>query len=96
MCFIKIIKRNFERCKPGVTGRQCNECAAQHYGFSVDGCKPCDCDLTGSETMNCDPLTGQCLCKTNVEGLKNFIIINRLKFESKLMNNVYFSFAKFK
>lgn len=46
--------------------------------------------------MNCDPLTGQCLCKTNVEGLKNFIIINQLKFESKLMNNVYFSFAKFK
>ena len=26
-------------CKPGVSGRACNECAAGHYGFSSSGCR---------------------------------------------------------
>jgi len=26
-------------CKPGVSGRACNECASGHFGFSSAGCQ---------------------------------------------------------
>jgi hypothetical protein len=38
---------------------RCNECAPNHYGFSDDGCEPCDCDPIGSLSLQCDPV-GQC------------------------------------
>ena len=28
----------------------------------------CDCDLSGSNTSTCDPITGQCFCYPNVVG----------------------------
>lgn len=31
-------------------------------------CKPCICDLNGSETIDCDKLTRRCLCKTGFSG----------------------------
>ena len=31
-------------CRPGVTGKACDQCMPQHYGFSEEGCKECDCD----------------------------------------------------
>lgn len=46
---------------------RCDECAAYHYGFSTEGCKPCDCDASGSKGFQCDQY-GQCPCNDNVEG----------------------------
>lgn len=54
-------------CREGVTGKHCDECEPLHYGFSMQGCKHCDCDHIGSTSMQCDA-NGQCLCKNNVEG----------------------------
>lgn len=51
-----------------MTGSKCDQCKPHHYGFSAEGCIPCDCDKFGSETFECDVNNGQCLCKDNVEG----------------------------
>nr|XP_051707297.1 laminin subunit alpha-3 isoform X2 [Oryctolagus cuniculus] len=54
------------RCKPRVTGRQCDQCASGFYHFPE--CVPCSCNRDGTEPGVCDPRTGACLCKENVEG----------------------------
>ncbi|KAJ8668735.1 hypothetical protein QAD02_010398 [Eretmocerus hayati] len=53
-------------CKPNVIGRQCDECAAGHYGFPR--CDKCDCDARGTRPDVCDKLSADCLCKANVHG----------------------------
>ncbi|XP_017305917.1 netrin-4 isoform X1 [Ictalurus punctatus] len=42
-------------CKPGVGGTICSHCLPGHWGFGLEGCRPCTCPLT------CDPVTGHCL-----------------------------------
>ncbi|XP_009884960.1 PREDICTED: laminin subunit alpha-3 [Charadrius vociferus] len=54
------------KCKPGIKGRQCDQCAPGTYGFP--NCVPCNCNRDGTEPDVCDPRTGICLCKENVEG----------------------------
>ncbi len=54
-------------CRPGVTGQQCDQCLPNHYGFSPDGCKPCECDQQGSTDIQCDLITGQCPCHDKVQ-----------------------------
>ncbi|XP_031802383.1 laminin subunit alpha-3 isoform X2 [Sarcophilus harrisii] len=54
------------RCKPRITGRQCDRCASGFYHFPE--CLPCNCNQDGTESGVCDPWTGACLCKENVEG----------------------------
>uniref|UniRef100_A0A673UW51 Laminin subunit alpha 3 n=1 Tax=Suricata suricatta TaxID=37032 RepID=A0A673UW51_SURSU len=54
------------RCKPRVTGRQCDQCASGFYHFPE--CIPCHCNRDGTEPGVCNPGTGACLCKENVEG----------------------------
>uniref|UniRef100_A0A8C8EC97 Laminin subunit alpha 3 n=1 Tax=Otus sunia TaxID=257818 RepID=A0A8C8EC97_9STRI len=54
------------KCKPGIRGRQCDQCAPGTYGFP--NCVPCNCNRDGTEPDVCDPRTGICLCKENVEG----------------------------
>uniref|UniRef100_A0A8D0L0C7 Laminin subunit alpha 3 n=1 Tax=Strix occidentalis caurina TaxID=311401 RepID=A0A8D0L0C7_STROC len=54
------------KCKPGIRGRQCDQCAPGTYGFP--NCVPCNCNRDGTEPDVCDPWTGICLCKENVEG----------------------------
>ena len=40
------------QCRPGVTGRTCNECKLGFYSFSSKGCTPCECSRRG--TVNAD------------------------------------------
>ncbi|KFP23247.1 Laminin subunit alpha-3, partial [Egretta garzetta] len=54
------------KCKPGITGRRCDQCAPGTYRFP--NCVPCNCNRDGTEPDVCDPQTGICLCKENVEG----------------------------
>ncbi|XP_061026258.1 laminin subunit alpha-3 isoform X1 [Eubalaena glacialis] len=54
------------RCKPRITGRQCDRCASGFYRFPE--CLPCQCNRDGTEPAACDMGTGSCLCKENVEG----------------------------
>ena len=54
-------------CRPGVTGKNCDQCLPLHFGFSIEGCRHCDCDRVGSTSPQCDG-DGQCNCKPNVEG----------------------------
>lgn len=58
--FNKIIISYFHRLR-------CDQCAPYQYGFSAEGCKPCDCDESGSKGFQCDQY-GQCPCNDNVEG----------------------------
>ncbi|XP_007425431.1 laminin subunit gamma-2 [Python bivittatus] len=61
------------RCKPGVTGDQCDRCQHNFHSFSEAGCtavgqlqsSQCDCDPSGS-TGQC--ISGRCVCKTAVAG----------------------------
>ncbi|XP_032875419.1 laminin subunit alpha-3 isoform X3 [Amblyraja radiata] len=56
------------RCKPEVTGRQCDRCSV---GFSrFPDCFPCDCKPDATQLSVCDPVTGRCLCKENVVGAR--------------------------
>ena len=60
-------------CRPRVLGRQCDQC---EYGFwnvnSGSGCDSrCECDPMGARNPEeCDPVDGQCECKSGVGGLK--------------------------
>ncbi|CAF1447840.1 unnamed protein product [Adineta steineri] len=57
------------RCKPGVVGDKCNQCAPYHYNFGPNGCTRCTCFEPGSsQPLQCNSKTGQCSCKTHVEG----------------------------
>ncbi|VDM31174.1 unnamed protein product [Hydatigera taeniaeformis] len=62
-------------CRNGFSGRACDKCAPGHYGYP--DCKPCMCSLEGTlrnssdgDQIACNPETGACLCKANVEGEK--------------------------
>ncbi|XP_046413039.1 laminin subunit gamma-1 [Neodiprion fabricii] len=55
------------RCKPHVTGRNCDKCEDGYYNIaSGEGCAACNCDPEGSHDRTCDALTGQCQCKPGV------------------------------
>ncbi|XP_039988567.1 laminin subunit beta-4 [Xiphias gladius] len=64
-----------EDCRNDRTGPQCEQCRPFLYQDpqrAIDdphACIPCDCDLAGSHGGGlCDALSGQCVCKKNVEG----------------------------
>ncbi|RUS82429.1 hypothetical protein EGW08_009817 [Elysia chlorotica] len=60
-------------CKPYVTGRNCDTCVKGFYDLQEAnpfGCKGCNCNPGGSRDTSCDPITGQCNCKTEIGGLK--------------------------
>lgn len=68
-------------CKRNVTGSLCNQCRRGFYNLTSSnpsGCQPCQCYARGTqegdrrrpEELNCGGSSGQCLCHSNVRGLK--------------------------
>jgi len=58
------------KCKNGVIGINCDQCAPQYFGLNSSGCTKCLCNKIGSESIDfCDIRNGQCLCNNNVEGI---------------------------
>ena len=63
-------------CKQFVTGRQCDSCQAGYYSLDANnpqGCVGCGCNANGTVGGSgavCGHVSGQCLCKRNVMGVK--------------------------
>ncbi|RXN19458.1 usherin [Labeo rohita] len=71
------------KCKPHTEGRQCDVCRDGYHsldGSNSLGCLPCQCEFRGTVNGSgvCDKITGQCMCKNNVEGLR----CNRCSFHT--------------
>nr|XP_019599683.1 PREDICTED: usherin isoform X2 [Rhinolophus sinicus] len=61
------------KCKANVIGLRCDHCNVGFkffQSFNDDGCEPCRCNLHGSVNTLCNPLSGQCECKNDVQGLQ--------------------------
>ncbi|XP_055334862.1 agrin-like [Paramacrobiotus metropolitanus] len=63
------------KCKLGVGGARCDRCQRGFWGLhravSVSkGCMPCACSNFGSVRPDCEQMTGRCLCKPGVLGIK--------------------------
>ncbi|PAV91610.1 hypothetical protein WR25_08453 isoform F [Diploscapter pachys] len=54
-------------CQPRFEGEDCDRCAKGYYG--PPECKPCDCNVNGTEGEMCQPEDGQCPCKTGFGGI---------------------------
>ncbi|CAH1775237.1 unnamed protein product [Owenia fusiformis] len=58
-------------CPPYTIGDMCEDCDLGAWGHDpIDGCKPCNCDPTGSTSNDCDLLTGKCECNKRFSGDK--------------------------
>ena len=58
-------------CKPGSTGRKCDQCEDGYHSLTQNGCTSCNCSAAGTQPSlldKCNKNTGQCDCKLNVEG----------------------------
>ncbi|XP_034756843.1 laminin subunit alpha-4 [Etheostoma cragini] len=61
-------RRGVCHCKPGVTGRLCDQCEEGYSGFSsCQGCRRCECG-PASLRSTCHPLTHSCLCRPGAGG----------------------------
>ncbi|XP_063079180.1 laminin subunit alpha-4 [Engraulis encrasicolus] len=55
-------------CRPGVTGRLCDQCEEGHSGFSSClGCRRCECAAAALKST-CHPLTHSCKCRPGAGG----------------------------
>ncbi|XP_023286258.1 laminin subunit alpha-4 [Seriola lalandi dorsalis] len=55
-------------CRPGVTGRLCDQCEEGYSGFSsCQGCRRCECG-PASIRSTCHPLTHSCPCRLGASG----------------------------
>eukprot|EP00076_Gallus_gallus_P030125 XP_015154529.1 laminin subunit beta-3 [Gallus gallus] len=56
-------------CLPNVVGTDCDQCAAGHWDMaSGRGCRPCECNPSGSHSIHCNQFTGQCQCREGFTG----------------------------
>uniref|UniRef100_A0A8D2ISK6 Usherin n=1 Tax=Varanus komodoensis TaxID=61221 RepID=A0A8D2ISK6_VARKO len=55
-----------------VAGMRCDRCKEYYYGFDSETgrCQRCNCHPAGAINGTCHPITGQCVCKQFVTGLK--------------------------
>ncbi|XP_061695362.1 laminin subunit gamma-2 isoform X2 [Syngnathoides biaculeatus] len=58
------------KCVNNTAGRSCDVCLPNFYrGSSDQACRPCDCNLRGSESLGCDA-AGRCRCRPGFDGAK--------------------------
>lgn len=64
-------------CKFGVGGRRCDTCGRGLFGLRMEGsCTICNCSRSGTEPgTDCDPYTGQCVCKACIAFFNYGLII---------------------
>ncbi|NXD94209.1 LAMB4 protein, partial [Chaetorhynchus papuensis] len=55
-------------CKPGYSGRCCNECEENYFGNPQMHCVSCECNPDGTRQPTCDKATGACNCRAGVTG----------------------------
>uniref|UniRef100_A0A8C3RNL2 Laminin subunit alpha 2 n=1 Tax=Chelydra serpentina TaxID=8475 RepID=A0A8C3RNL2_CHESE len=58
-------------CPPGYEGQYCERCSPGYTGDPRTpgrSCQECECDPHGSLPIPCDPVTGQCTCKSESTG----------------------------
>ncbi|XP_064422528.1 laminin subunit beta-1 [Latimeria chalumnae] len=56
-------------CRPNVIGRNCDQCAPNHWDFSQGpGCQPCACNVVHAVAPSCNMFTGQCHCQPGFGG----------------------------
>ncbi|XP_056377714.1 laminin subunit alpha-3 isoform X2 [Hyla sarda] len=58
-------------CKPNTCSTSCGTCEEGYFyldGKNYFGCKGCQCDVGGSVSHRCDESTGNCICRSNIEG----------------------------
>ncbi|KAM4770863.1 usherin [Rhinophrynus dorsalis] len=55
-----------------VTGQNCDKCSDSFFGFDseIGRCRPCNCNAAGATNGTCHSVSGQCLCKLLVRGLR--------------------------
>ncbi|XP_031783644.1 laminin subunit alpha [Nasonia vitripennis] len=53
-------------CKKEYTAPNCDSCSYGYYGYPH--CRPCDCNLNGTDGYHCEAYEGQCPCKENFAG----------------------------
>lgn len=53
------------QCKPGFSGRSCDQCAPGYHGYPA--CSACGCDVAGTNQTFCNTTLGVCDCQHNGE-----------------------------
>ncbi|XP_034947491.1 laminin subunit alpha [Chelonus insularis] len=53
-------------CRPEYTEPDCDSCAYGFFGYP--DCRPCECNLNGTDGYHCEALNGICPCKPNYAG----------------------------
>ncbi|CAG9768432.1 unnamed protein product [Ceutorhynchus assimilis] len=55
-------------CPPLSIGKECERCALNSWGYEpLIGCKACNCSQSGSNSLQCDKISGNCSCKLGYE-----------------------------
>ncbi|XP_067659548.1 agrin-like isoform X2 [Haliotis asinina] len=63
-------------CKPGVGGVRCDRCLPGYWGMHLIeqkgnvGCIPCNCNMRGAVREDCTQMSGRCMCRPNISGMK--------------------------
>lgn len=54
-------------CRPEFTPPDCSSCSFGYFGYP--NCRPCECNLNGTDGYYCEAIGGQCPCKSNYAGV---------------------------